>query len=70
MKQFDINHSEFFKHAPQRRELLRRLYKGGATEEEFVKANQEIIKPNGTVYNCSRLGQEYRRLWKIHDFFS
>jgi hypothetical protein len=57
-------------HQPQRRELLKRLYKSGATEDEFVKANWEIVKPNGTVYNCSRLRQEYQRLQGIYDFFS
>jgi hypothetical protein len=42
----------------------------GATENEFVKANREILRPNGKVYSRSRLRQEYRRLLKIYDFFS
>jgi hypothetical protein len=70
MKHFDFNHPDFFRHQPQRRELLKRLYKSGATEDEFVKANREIARPNGKVYSRSRLRQEYRRLQKIYDFFS
>jgi len=70
MKQFDFNHPDFFKHQPQRRELLKRLYKSGATEDEFVKANLEIVKPNSKFYSRSRLRQEYRRLQKMYDFFS
>jgi hypothetical protein len=70
MKQFDFNHQDFFKHPSQRRDLLKRLYKSGATENEFVRAHQEIVKPNGKVYSRSRLRQEYRRLQKIYDFFS
>jgi len=38
MKQFDFDHPHFFKHQLRRRELLKRLYKSGATEDEFVKA--------------------------------
>jgi hypothetical protein len=70
VKQFDFNHPDFFKHQPQRRELLKKLYKSGATEDDFVKANREIVKPNGMLYNCSRLRQEYRRLQRIYDFFA
>jgi hypothetical protein len=70
MKQFDFDHPHFFKHQLQRRKLLKRLYKSGATEDEFVKANQGIVKPNGKVYSPSRLRQEYRRLQKNYDFFS
>jgi hypothetical protein len=55
MKQFDFNHPCFFRHQPRRRELLKRLYKSGATEDEFVKANREIVKLNGKVYSRSRL---------------
>jgi hypothetical protein len=70
MKQFDFNHPVFLRHQPRRQELLKRLYKSGATEEEFVEANREIAKSNGKVYSRSRLRQEYRRLQKIYDFFS
>jgi hypothetical protein len=70
MKHFDFNHPDFFRHQPPRRELFKRFYKSGATEDEFVKANREIVKPNGIVYSRSRLRQEYRRLQKIYDFFS
>jgi hypothetical protein len=70
MKQFDFNHPDFFRHQPRRRELFKKLYKSGATEDEYVKANQEIVKPNGRVYSRSRLRHEYRRLQRIYDFFS
>jgi hypothetical protein len=70
MKQCDFNHPCFFRHQPRRRELLKRLYKGGATEDEFVKVNREIVKLNGKVYSRSRIRLEYRRLQKIYDFFS
>ena len=70
MKQFDFNHPNFFRHQPRRRELLKRLHKSGATEDEFVKANREIVKVNGKVYSRSRLRLQYRRLQKIYDFFS
>jgi len=53
MKQFDFNHPNFFRHQPRRRELLKRLHKSGATEDEFVKANREIVKVNGKVYSRS-----------------
>ena len=49
MKQYDFSHPSFFRHQPRRRELLKRLYKSGATEDEFVKANREIVKLNGSV---------------------
>jgi hypothetical protein len=45
-------------------------YKSGASEDEFVKANREIVKLNGKVYSRSRLRLQYRRLQKIYDFFS
>jgi hypothetical protein len=67
---FDFNHPDFLKHPPPRRELLKKFHKSGATEDQFVKAHQEILQPNGKVYNRSRLRQEYRRLQKINDFFS
>src|ERR1700740_2611958 len=70
IKQFDLNHPDFFRHQPRRRELFKKLYKSGATEDEYVKANQEIVKPNGGVYSRSRLWHEYRRLQRIYDFFS
>jgi hypothetical protein len=70
MKQFDFNHPGFFRHQPRRQELLKRLYKSGASEDEFVKANREIVKLNGKVYSRSGLRLEYRRLQKIYDFFS
>jgi hypothetical protein len=70
MKQFDFNHPDFFRHQTRRQELLKRLYKSGATEEDFVNAHREIVKPNGKFYSRSRLRQEYRRLQKIYDFFS
>jgi hypothetical protein len=70
MKQFDFDHPSFLSHQPQRRELLKRFYKSGATEDEFVKANREIVKLNGRGYRRSRLRVEYRRLQKIYDFFS
>lgn len=70
MKQFDFNHPSFFRHQPRRRELLKRLYKSGTTEDEFVKANREIVKLNGKVYSRSHLRLQYRRLQKIYDFFS
>jgi hypothetical protein len=70
MKQFDFNHPDFFRRQPRRRELFKKLYKSGATEDEYVKANQEIVKPNGGVYSRSKLRHEYRRLQRIYDFFS
>jgi len=70
MKQFDFNHPSFFRHQPRRRELLKRLYKSGTAEDEFVMANREIVKRNGKVYSRSRLRLQYRRLQKIYDFFS
>jgi hypothetical protein len=70
MKQFDFSHPHFFRHQSRRRELFKKLYKSGATEDEYVKANREIVKPNGRVYSRSRLRQEYRRLQRIYDFFS
>jgi hypothetical protein len=69
MKQFDFNHPSFFRHQPRRRELLKRLYRSGATEDEFVKANREIVKLNGKVYSRSGRRLQYRRLQKIYDFF-
>jgi hypothetical protein len=70
MKQFDFNHPNFSKHQPRRRELLRKLYKSGATEDDFVKAHRRIPRPDGRAYSPARLRQEYRRLQKIYDFFS
>jgi hypothetical protein len=69
MKQFDFNHPSFSRHQPRRRELLKRLYGSGATEDEFVKANREIVKLNGKVYSRSGLRLQDRRLQKIYDFF-
>jgi hypothetical protein len=70
MKQFDFNHPDFFKHQSRRRELLTKLYKSGASEDEFVMAHRHIEKPNGRAYRRSRLRQEYRRLQKVYDFFT
>jgi hypothetical protein len=70
MKQFDFNHPSFFRHQPRRRELLKRLYKSGTTEDGFVMANRKIVKINSKVYGRSRLRLQYRRLQKIYDFFS
>lgn len=69
-RQFDFNHPDFLKHPPPRRELLKKFYKSGAAEDEFVKAHQGILQPDGKVYSPSRLRQEYRRLQKIYDFFN
>jgi hypothetical protein len=70
MKQFDFNHPNFLKHQPRRRELLRKLYKSGATEDDFVRAHQKVLRPDGKPYSRARLRQEYRRLQRIYGFFS